>query len=698
MTAMPLRALHHPMQHDVTDNATALFDTLAAATAPRFAVLGRLPTKGETACDAIDAAWLRARVISFDVFDTLIVRKVASPRDVFLHLATPAPFSDWQLDAGELASLRQQAENEARRRGVVACGSSEVTLHEIHAVLAELLKRAASDVPAMVQAERLVERALCVAHPYLRTQFERAIADGKAVWCVSDTYHESTFLMELLGGCGFVLDGVQVVSSADARLSKGEGKLLVALAREASVEPGDVLHIGDHESADFTIPTRQGFVAVHHPWAASRSTDRAAHGAGDAIALGLAQIGSRTIEPAVPFWWRFGYSVAGPLLSGFALWLHERFKEDGISRAYFLLRDGEIILNVYRAILGDTASPQVMLLDSSRRAFTMPALTSGNASITSQLMACENARPAREFLERVGLRAADFKASFRVVGLSPDEIVAEADTTAMTKMLSLFGRRDVIDALLARSASERRLLMRFLAQEGVLTSGRIALVDIGWNGTIQKALAACASIEKVPLDMHGYYLGTLPPIVQDLAGSTARGFLFDRGLPLENAHAVMQLRQLVEFICTTTRGSLRGFRADGDRIVPVHAPVDHPESQRPHVAALQAGAIAFARGLAQERQVFGAQPISADAAIRHLARTILDPTAEEASFIGDIRHGDGQGSDRLRALAAFSPGPFTHESLLRDSALSYWPTGLMARREPAALALRAATWLSEGER
>ena len=117
MTVMPLRAPQLPEQYDVTDNATAMFETLTAATAPRFAVLGRLPTKGETACDAIDAAWLRARVISFDVFDTLIVRKVASPRDVFLHLATPAPFSDWQLDAGELASLRQQAENEARRRG-----------------------------------------------------------------------------------------------------------------------------------------------------------------------------------------------------------------------------------------------------------------------------------------------------------------------------------------------------------------------------------------------------------------------------------------------------------------------------------------------------------------------------------------------------------------------------------------------------
>ena len=696
MTAAPLRLSTSPAADDLTGDATSLFDALAEAESAQYITRGRLPTAGEVTTTALDAAWSRARVVSFDVFDTLLVRKVASPRDVFLHLATPAPFADWSCDANTLAKLRQQAEDEARRNGVSLRGTGEVTLHEIHTVLAELLQRPATDVPAMVRAERLVERALCVAHPHLRKRFERAVADGKIVWCVSDTYHEASFLSELLTGCGFVLDGVRVVSSADARMSKGEGKLLVQLTRDAGLQPADVLHIGDHESADLTIPTRQGFVAVRHPWAASVPSDRPAMQPGDAIALGLAQIASRTVEPAVPFWWRFGYAVAGPLLSGFALWLHAQFLSDGIGRAYFLLRDGEIILDVYRALLGPRAGPATALLESSRRAFTMPALTSGNASITSQLMACENPRPAREFLDRVGIRSADFRSAFKAVGLSPDEIVAEEDTHAMMKVLTLFGRKDVLNALLARSQSERQLLTQYLAQEGVLAPGRIALVDIGWNGTIQKGLAAVAELEKTPVDMHGYYLGTLPPIVKDLTGSSARGFLFDAGLPLEHAYAVMQLRQLVEFICTTTRGSLRGFRVDGEQVVPVHAPVDHPESQHAHVASVRAGALAYAHSLAQEQTVFGVQPISSTAALRNLARTILDPTGEEAREIGNIRHGDGQGSDRVRPLAAFSDGPFTPDALMRDRAQSYWPTGLMARREPAALALRAMTWLRGG--
>ncbi|MBC7844514.1 MAG: hypothetical protein H7099_19550 [Gemmatimonadaceae bacterium] len=696
MTAAPLRFPTATAKHDLTADATALFGAVASALSPQFDSFGRLPTTAETATAAIDEAWPHVRVISFDIFDTLIVRKVAVPRDLFLHLATPSPFRDWGLASGQLAELRQEAENEARRRGVVERGSAEVTLHEIHAVLAERLQRAPTDIPAMVRAERLIERAMCVAHPHMRKLFDAARRDGRTVWCVSDTYHEEAFLRELLVGCGFDLDGVQVVSSADLRMSKGEGRVLTHLAAEARIAPSLVLHIGDHPQSDAAIPASQGFMAICHPWAASRHDDTPAAAPGDAIALGLSQIGSRTVEPAFPYWWRFGYAVAGPLLSGFVMWLHERLVADGVQRAYFLLRDGEIILDVYRAMTGDREGPETRLLESSRRAFMMPALASGRSAITSQLLAAENVRPAREYLDRVGLASRDFAAAFRAVSLDPDESITPGDMAQAGKLLALIGRRDVVQALLQRSQMERGLLMRYLKEQGVLAPGRIALVDIGWNGTIQKAVDAVAALEKQPLDLIGYYLGTLRPITQDLGTTIAKGYLFDEGAPTDRSNTVLQLRQLVEFICTTTRGSLRGFRLDGARVVPVHASVDHPESQRAHVAQLRDGALAFARGLAQEQQVFGAQAISPAAAFRPLARTILHPTAEDAREIGDIHHGDGLGSDRLRALAAYSDEPFTRSSLMRDYNTTYWRQGLLARREPAALALRSLLWMRDG--
>ena len=663
MTAVSLRLAGAGTAPPVHEAAVALFESLAQAQDDTFGTTGQLPTAGEVALRDIEALGTITRVTSFDIFDTLVVRKVAHPRDVFLHLATPQPFASWGLDAVTLQQHRIEAEMTARRAGVSARRSAEVTLAEIHTELAARLGRDASEVPAMVRAERLVERALCVAHPVLRRTFDAARAAGRTVWCVSDTYHEAEFLRELLESCGYALDGVHVVSSADQRMSKGEGRLLQRVAQDATVQPGEVLHIGDHPDADGAIPFRQGFRSVVHPWAASRHGDRPASCAGDAVALGLSQICARAVEPPFPFWWRFGYAVAGPLLSAFALWLHERMAADGIDRAYFLLRDGEIMQRVYETLTEADSRPPVSLLESSRRAFVLPAMESGRSTITAQLLANEHARPAGELLERVGLVPREFAASFRAVGLTPETVIGRHDAELAGRMMTLFARTDVATALLKRSRAERALLWSYLRQEGVTAPGRIALVDIGWVGTIQRALVAVSGLQQHPMQVTGYYLGTLPGIEADLGGSVAHGFLFNAGAPAVRARAILHLRQLVEFICSTERGSLRGFRAEGGRVVPVHSAVDHPEAQRSKVAQVREGAVAFARGLVQERRLFGAQPLTVDAALRHLDRTILQPTDEEAREIGDVAHGDGMGADRVRALARFSDGPFTPASL-----------------------------------
>jgi FMN phosphatase YigB (HAD superfamily) len=695
MTAASLR-LPVPAPGVLHDSAQRLFDAIVAAEATDLSTAGSRATPSEAALQAIAVAWPHAQVVSFDIFDTLVVRKVASPRDVFLHLATLAPFAGWGLSSVDLALHRHEAEHTARRQGMATRQSGEVTLHEIHAALADRLQRPATDVAAMVAAERLVERAVCVAHPYLRTQFERAVREGKTVWCVSDTYHEASFLGELLESCGYALDGVMVVSSADRRMCKGEGRLLRQLATDAALDPSRVLHIGDHRLSDFTIPAQQGFLAVLHPWAASRHDDPPSQHAGDSIALGLAQIGARAVQPAFPFWWRFGYSVAGPLLSAFAIWLHGRFVAEGIDRAYFLLRDGEIMLDVYRAVIGDRALAEVALLESSRRAFVLPAMESARGSITAQLMACENPMAARGFLERFGVQVAPLAAEFRAAGFtSVDDIVSPRDGLAVQRLHALFARPAVLTALVQCARAERALLWRYLQQERVTSPGRIALVDIGWNGTIQKSLMAIGALQGCALDVHGFYLGTQPAIAPDLGGSRSTGFYFDAGQPVARARAMLDLQQLVEFICTSDRGSLHGFRMSGARVEPVHGAVEHPDAQREAHAQLRSGAIAFARGLAAEQTVFGAHAVSADAGLRHFARAVQHPTPEEAEHIGNIRHGDGLGSDRLRSLARFGDGPVTIESLMADYARAYWRTGLLARREPAALALRTVLWMRD---
>ena len=684
----------------VQQAATALFDAVQEELAPGARTLGGTPSKGELATAQLEMAWSAATVVSFDIFDTLVVRKVAAPDDVFLHLAAHAPFRTCGLRAAELAQHRMEAEEEARRRGYAARGSTEVTLHEVHAVLAERVGLTATGVDGMVSAEQAVELALCTAHPVGAEWFARALQDGKRRWCLSDTCHDVPFLRRLLASCGYDVNGLLLFSSAEARVNKSEGGLFQHALRETETSPTAVLHIGDHPVGDERVPLAMGIPAVLHPWAIHRSGERPSETAGDALALGVALIGARAHEPPSPFWYRFGYSVAGPLLGGFALWLRDRFARDGIDRAYFLLRDGELLHAVYDVVCGlSAAGPHTALLESSRRAFVVPAYDAGWGTLRAQIGATENPRPAREFLERFGVDISSLGAALQAAGFtSGDDVVHPDDRAALSRVATLLRHPEVDARLRERSGSERALLMAYLEQEGVLSGGRVALVDIGWNATIQKSLMAAVHAEQRSAVVHGYYLGTLGAAHVDLGGSAVAGYLFEAGRPLDRRQALMALPQLIEFVCSTSRGSLRGFTRADDRVVPVHGSADHDMAQQEAQAQLRAGVLAYAAAFAQDAALLSVDTVSPDAALGRFARVVTAPTAEEAAHIGAVTHGEGMATARTRALAAFSPDAWTVDAIHRDVMQAYWPAGLAARHAPQALILRTLQWLSQGER
>jgi hypothetical protein len=75
-------------------------------------------------------------------------------------------------------------------------------------------------------------------------------------------------------------------------------------------------------------------------------------------------------------------------------------------------------------------------------------------------------------------------------------------------------------------------------------------------------------------------------------------------------------------------------------------------------------------------------------------RVVASPTPEEAEAIGELRHGEGIGTGRARALAAFPADAWSAPALHEALQAAYWPAGLLARRDPRALALRTLHWLA----
>lgn len=675
-------------------NVENVFNALREMVRPEAPGFGRPLTRGEIFRGQLESHWAAAKIVSFDIFDTAIVRKCQSPRDVFLFLADHAPFKG----AGHsvhFATLRQRAEEIARRRIHAVTGSAEATLFEIHTELATLAGIDASLVPQMVAAEETIELSLCITHPFLHQVYRRAHANGKAVWFVSDSYHNAKFLRRLIASCGYNNPNDRVVSSCDERCSKGSGKLLPKLFEQAGLTATDIVHVGDNMNSDCVLPTQAGINGVWHPLAGAPEGVMPSQSREQAVASGLAAWGSRTFEPPRPFWWRFGFGFAGPLLVGFSWWLHEKMKEDGIKRAYFMLRDGDVLKRVYDVLMeGRSDAIPSSLLESSRRAYMLPALGPSAPSLTSQLFVSENPRPVRDFLERLCIRTNDLLPVFQQAGFKGfNDIAVSGDAERLTR---LFAHPKVMERISARSAEERDLLMRYLRQEKVVgQKERVALIDIGWNATIQKSLNHAANTARVHHDTVGYYLGTFAQAQRD-AISPMRGYLCELGAPYERFRPLSDFRQLVEFICTSARGSLKYFEKRSGIAVPVVAEPDHDEAQMDAIRELHQGALEYAALMREEAKVFGINTLDPASASAALYRVMGSPTAEEASIIGAMKHGDGMGISSSRSFAGFSGGAFTADKVLGDFGRAYWKQGMLNQQTPQSMMLRTLLWLHEG--
>lgn len=185
-------------------------------------------------------------VISFDIFDTLVMRKTLQPRDVFAleerelrEQGEAVPFAAWRMAA--------EADQVAAGHLPDFAGIYRY-LQKEHALPAETVRR-------WKEREWELEENLIVPRRDVVSALRYAKAQGKTVCLTSDMYFSKAELERLLADKGVAGYDVVLVS-CDVQATKAEGTLfryLIDLADGRSI-----LHIGDHAASDDAVPRQLG--------------------------------------------------------------------------------------------------------------------------------------------------------------------------------------------------------------------------------------------------------------------------------------------------------------------------------------------------------------------------------------------------------------------------------------------------------
>ena len=264
-------------------------------------------------------------------------------------------------------------------------------------------------------------------------------------------------------------------------------------------------------------------------------------------------VGTKTHEKAE----KLGRRSAG-FFRRFIRWVTDNCRAQGIDQVYFLSREGEFFAEVLQAMQAESARLSYKVLHVSRVSTYLPSLGAMDRDDWDRYLNQYGEQSVSAFLASLGVPRERALALLKKQGVQEDKSIEEqlpAFYTAVTsEELKAFFR--------AESARARGLLTAYLAQEGLDgRPGTVAVVDIGWRGTIQDNL--CYLLPQKTI--WGYYLGLIPMLNRQPANGVKQGFI--NTMPC--AAALLKSHTQLEMVCSSRQGSVLGYEEQDGEIVPV---------------------------------------------------------------------------------------------------------------------------------
>lgn len=202
----------------------------------------------------------QTEVVSFDIFDTLLLRTVLYPSDVFVLLSADRANRLCEAPLLKFAEIRMAAE-EGARRGVK---SGEIGLSDIYAYMVQNYGVDEKLAERLLSEEIELEKKLSVVRKTGHDLYDIACLRGKKIVYTSDMYLPEEAVFSLLENAGYSRSNKLYLSQSHKR-SKFRGDLFQLLAQECPSGNRSVVHIGDNYVSDVRSARKSGIRAYHLP-------------------------------------------------------------------------------------------------------------------------------------------------------------------------------------------------------------------------------------------------------------------------------------------------------------------------------------------------------------------------------------------------------------------------------------------------
>lgn len=557
-------------------------------------------------------------VISLDIYDTAVFRKVDMPNDVFTIMAM-------ETGHGDFVNVRKTAENVARERKEASEGTREVTLAEIYDVLVEDY---GIDRGGMEQEIHL-ELALSTVNPYIFQLYTELVKKEKTIIFTSDMYLPQQTIEQILQRNGYA-DYERLYLSNSYKLHKGDGTIQRVILKDYAGKK--IIHIGDSQIGDVEQSRMAGMDAVYHINARELVSKRETDNLGGSIYRAVINNSMYNGTWDKNRYYSHGFKTGGILVAGYCEYINQIAKAKKIDKILFCSRDCEVLHKIYNRYFKEYENEYIRI---SRYAVL---------SITFE-------RNLYSWAERFIFRYVNKDCLDKTVG----QILQEAGVSYLIELLDAAG----IDKEQPAGQIKRGLLKRFIFshadriranneenvkaarqyyREVIGSAKNILVVDIGWSGTCITALKYFIDTQ-FPETSH-VVTGTLlctaknRPLTTYMENGIISAYacspfgnmdLLDSMMSGELSEEELDYRHLaLEFLFTSVEGTVIRYKNMEDGSVGFEQSDIKPENAA-EILAMQEGMIGFVEKYCEYRNVCNKKiAISPYVAFRPLLDAIQD--------------------------------------------------------------------------
>lgn len=325
-------------------------------------------------------------IISFDLFDTLIMRRVLLPSDIF-DLVEDKLICRYG-SSFDFKTKRIRAEHYCYNEV-----SEYFNIIDIYNYLQNQMNVTSSFAETILEIELFLERDNCIPRNTVVDVMRYAISKGKHVCITTDTYLKEEHIISLMK-LSEITNYDMLFISCEIKQSKANGSMWQYLKNKYNDQK--VLHIGDNYISDIENAQKAGIDAYEVKSAFELIGISSVNHMRNYVdsfenRLLLGQLSTHMLNDPFAFhetrgqfkvntMHELGFLSFGPLVLNFLLWLIRKSKEHKIEKLLFFSRDGYLLERLYQQIVTkfEIEAPTGKYLLTSRRAASVASIYSND--------------------------------------------------------------------------------------------------------------------------------------------------------------------------------------------------------------------------------------------------------------------------------------------------------------------------------